>query len=321
MAADWTVRPATVDDVPRIVSMLRHALGPAMSEELWRWKHERNPFGPSPCLVADAGSELVGVRAFMRWRWQSGSRNVPAVRAVDTATHPRWRGRGVFTELTESLARRCAEAGDAFVFNTPNRQSLPGYLGLGWRPVRRLAPRVRPIWRGGPEEEAPDVGTLLEQPWLEDLLRNAAGGDAEAYHTRPTRSYLAWRYLRNPRWPYRASWHVEDGGSAAAVFRVVPRRRLPELRICDLWHCPAAAGERAAVALLRRLGRHRGARVATVLAPRSAALLAVARRAGFWPLPPLGPRLTVRPLALEPGLPDPLRWESWGCSLGDLETF
>lgn len=322
MTADWTVRPATADDVPRIVSMLQHSLGPAMSEELWRWKHERNPFGPSPCLVAEAGSELVGVRAFMRWRWHSGSREVPATRAVDTATHPRWRGRGVFTDLTRALVRRCEEQGEAFVFNTPNRNSLPGYLELGWKPVRRLTPQIRPMWNRTPREPTPDVSALLDRPWLDELLHDCADPHDERYHTLPTRTYLTWRYRRNPRWTYQALWHEGTGGSkAAAVFRIVPRRWLVELRICELLFAPDAGGREAVQALLRRLARNGGARVATLLVPRSSALRSVARKAGFRPLPPLGPCLTVRPLALDPGLPDPLRWESWGCSLGDLETF
>src|SRR5207245_291635 len=41
-----------------------------------------------------------------------------------------------------------ATDGVELVFNTPNRQSLPGYLKMGWREVGRLPAAVRPTrWR------------------------------------------------------------------------------------------------------------------------------------------------------------------------------
>ena len=50
-------------------------------------------------------------------------------------------------------------------------------------------------------------------------------------------------------------------------------------------------------------------------------LHASARLAGFARLPRVGPNFTFRALALPSDLPDPSRWESWCCSVGDLEVF
>ena len=66
------IREATEEDIPGIVNLLKLSLGESLmpkSEQYWRWKHLRNPFGPSPVLVCQEGDVLMGVRAFMRWEW------------------------------------------------------------------------------------------------------------------------------------------------------------------------------------------------------------------------------------------------------------
>ena len=44
-------------------------------------------------------------------------------------------GRGVFRALTMHALDELHARGVSFVFNTPNDQSRPGYMNMGWRPV------------------------------------------------------------------------------------------------------------------------------------------------------------------------------------------
>src|SRR5699024_2674537 len=116
--------------------------------QLFRWKHDENEFGPSPRWVAVAGDRVVGFRTMMRWRFRHPShRPLTAVRAVDTATAPDFQGRGIFRSLTMTAIEQLQEQHVDFVFNTPNDQSLPGYLKMGWtelgRPPVAVAPRLR----------------------------------------------------------------------------------------------------------------------------------------------------------------------------------
>ena len=92
------IREATHKDIPQILKVLKASLGETSSkktEEVWRYKHIDNPFGESLVLVAEESSEMVGVRAFMRWQWQQGEQVYFAFRAVDTATHPAHQGKGI----------------------------------------------------------------------------------------------------------------------------------------------------------------------------------------------------------------------------------
>ncbi|MGH2682524.1 MAG: GNAT family N-acetyltransferase, partial [Actinomycetota bacterium] len=84
------VRPFRGDDEAGVLDLLKASLGPgppgSRTPEFFRWKHLANPFGHSLMLVAEAGGQIVGLRAFMRWEFEAGGRAVRAVRAVDTAT-------------------------------------------------------------------------------------------------------------------------------------------------------------------------------------------------------------------------------------------
>ena len=79
---------------------------------------------------------MVGVRLFMRWDLEAAGRRLRAVRAVDTATDPDFRGRGIFRTLTLELLRALEAANEVdLVFNTPNGSSKPGYLKMCWHDV------------------------------------------------------------------------------------------------------------------------------------------------------------------------------------------
>ena len=112
----------------------------------FEWKHQENPFGPSPGLVAHADGRLVGVRLFLRWELRAGERTFHAVRAVDTATDPEFQGRGIFRRLTLGLLQQLDEGGDLdLVFNTPNANSRPGYLKMGWQDVGSIPVKLSPV--------------------------------------------------------------------------------------------------------------------------------------------------------------------------------
>ena len=306
--------------------MLAASLGWLPHEQLdgfFAWKHDKNPFGRSPGWVALDGDRVVGFRTFLRWEYERAGDRVRAVRAVDTGTHPSYQGRGIFRRLTlHGLAELEAEGVD-FVFNTPNAQSRPGYLKMGWKEVGRVPTSVRPtspasvllMARSGvpaeqwstPTDAGRPANELLADPSLAELLQAVAPGNR--LRTDRTVAYLRWRYGFEPL-AYRAlslSDHLSDG---LAVFRL--RRRGPALE-CAL--CESLVPDRdasAARALLRAVVRTSGADYIIRLGGPAV------DRTGFARLPGQGPILTWRPF--DPGAPG-ATLEDWDLSLGDVELF
>jgi GNAT superfamily N-acetyltransferase len=319
------------EDLPRVLGLLDASLGggPAgrRPPELFRWKHADNPFGPSLLLVAEHDGRLIGLRAFMRWRFQAGALVLAAVRAVDTATHPDYQGMGVFSKLTRA-ALDALDGQVDLVFNTPNGKSGPGYLKLGWREVGRVPVAVRPrrplrLLAAGRARTRPappvaaDPAALALEPG--DAVARLLAREPAARGLATVRSvgYLRWRYGAAPLLGYRAVTE-ERGGELAglALFRVRPRGRLWESTVAEV----LAGGDPAtARRLLRRVAAAAPVDHLTLHAPARSPLAGAARRAGFLPSP-AGIHLVANPRTA--GLrPDPTRLDAWALSLGDLEVF
>ena len=179
--SDLEIRRATPADETEVLELFRIALGWKTgdpNEELFAWKHKTNPFGPSPAWVATDNGRIVGYRTFLRWQFLDGhNKPVRAVRAVDTVTSPEYQGRGIFRRLTLQAVAELTLAGDRIVFNTPNDQSRPGYLKMGWTIARHLPVGLLPAGVRGvrrmlasrvPAElwsEPTDAGLAPEDVW------------------------------------------------------------------------------------------------------------------------------------------------------------
>lgn len=318
-----TIRPYEGADLPAVLELLEQSLGwepGERSRAFFEWKHTENPFGASAMWVAEHEGAIVGFRSFLRWRMTVDGHPVEAVRAVDTATHPSARGLGLFTALTLHGIAELADAGVAFVFNTPNGQSRPGYLKMGWQEVGRLplvvrlrSPAVAPRllrarvaadkWSLGVNAGTDALAALERAASVEAISRpDIVDGVRSAW----TVEALRWRFGFAPL-RYRALALDDDPDRGVAIFRVRMRGPVKEVAVA----CTAGGrGAREHSRLLRQVLQACGADVAVALDradPKR--LLLTARR--------LAPILTCRPLGGAPVPPI----DAWRLTLGDVELF
>lgn len=327
MADDFRVRRAGRQDDQAVLALLSRSLGWVPDElhaAFFDWKHRANPFGSSPSWVAVDGDRVAGFRTFLRWEFEHPDGTVAAVRAVDTATHPDYRGRGIFRRLTLHAVEALGDDDARFVFNTPNERSRPGYVKMGWQDVGRLAIRVRPralstlrrtlrartaadMWSLPCEDGMPAREALTRPEEIQALL--ASQPPPTGLRTRRTAGYLLWRYGFEPL-AYRALAPDGDVSEGLALFRL--RRRGPATEVLVGEVLAAEADTRIRRRLLGQVLRCSGADHA-VCAARDA------RRVGsYLPLPRQGPRLTWRGLTPSATCP-PL--SAWRLSLGDVELL
>ena len=321
-AQDLVVRAAGPGDDATALPMLRASLGKVDDphyEAFLRWKHRENPFGPSPAWVALHDGAVVGYRTFLRWEFtREDGRTLRAVRAVDTATDPAYRGLGIFRTLTLQGVAELTLAGDGIVFNTPNDQSRPGYLKMGWSSAGRLPVGVMPrnprslvsmlasrvpasLW-SEPTDVGLDAGAVLADPaFATGLLTHAP---TTGVRTRRTPEYLSWRTSFGPL-RYRVLL-ADDGDPerGGVVFRLRRRGDAVEAAIVEQLVPDLRTGAR----LVRRVLSETGADYAIGLRTGPSA--------GLVPLPRQGPLLTTRPLAASPPSP-----RDWALTLGDVELF
>jgi hypothetical protein len=284
-------------------------------------------------LLAEADGRIVGLRAFMRWRFQAGERQFSGVRAVDTATHPDFQGRGIFSRLTLEAIDALRSEVD-FVFNTPNEKSLPGYLKMGWRLVGSVPVAVRArhplrILRNRRSlhsvSESPGSGPPIDAPPASEALRSPEGLSLLADNERGCGlttprglDHVRWRYGSAPDLDYRALSSAADGQTnGLIIFRVRPRGVLWETTVSELIVQPDDVS--TAHRLLTAARRAAAVDHLTCSFPLRSAAARAARRSGYLPAPG-GLTFTVNPFTA--GMqPDPTDLRSWALSLGDLEVF
>jgi GNAT superfamily N-acetyltransferase len=326
--ATLELRAASDDDMPAVLELLHASLGWMPDDEYARffsWKHRESPFGRSPAWVAvdpAASGRLAGFRTFSRWRFRRGDETVEAVRAVDTATHPDYQGQGIFTRLTRHALGELAAGRVACVFNTPNDQSRPGYLKMGWRQVARLPVAATPrsprslarIARARTPADKWSAPTTAGVPVTDVVADGPLAGLLDAAHpadgrlrTERTPAYLAWRYGFPPLC-YRAM--VAPGGPAdgVVVFRLRRRGAALEAAVCERIVPDGAA--RVADRLVRQVLRETGADHAVEIGPPRPAR-------GVLPIPGQGPTLVWREVT-DAEMPPA---DAWALGLGDIELF
>jgi GNAT superfamily N-acetyltransferase len=310
------IRPGTDHDIPAIVNLLKLSLGEELlpkSEAYWRWKHVDNPFGRSKVLLAIERNEIVGVRAFMRWTWTHHGRLYEAVRAVDTATHPQHQGKGIFKTLTLKLVDECKNEGLHFIFNTPNAQSCPGYLKMGWEPAGKIpisfhinkpfAVILRYLGSRDLDPSLRSTFSLSNFQILDELSQHKQG----LLHTLWSEQFLRWRYEQVPVATYGT---LQINNLSFLVYRIKQSRFGVELRICDIF----ADSKESFLALVKKLYN-------LFTHVHYSTLSGFERRLpGLSVRSTVGPLVTIRNLNL-PSLRSLIGFQEWSPSLGDLELF
>jgi GNAT superfamily N-acetyltransferase len=143
------------------------------------WRYRDNPAGQVVGTDAWAGERLAAHYVTCPVRARVEGRTVTGLLSLNTATHPDFQGRGLFTRLAEATYERGAAAGYGFVIGVANANSTPGFeRKLGFQRVARLAAGMllrRP-------RRFADAAPQYEADWSGDLLAWRLANPATGYH-------------------------------------------------------------------------------------------------------------------------------------------
>jgi GNAT superfamily N-acetyltransferase len=301
------------------LGLMRDVYGEAMSEAEFDWFFERNPAGGRIVSVADDGEGVAGVLAMSPSRAVVEGEEQLVAFAVHAVTHPRSRGKGIFSTLELRNEELAAQAGATLALGFTNPMAGPILVGkLGWRDLYRLRLWVRmlrplralrrrpdlvaqshkvglPPGRGGALErftEAQERAWRAVLPrWGNCLVRDAA--------------YLNWRYLDAP-----ADYRAFASPNGYAVLGHAVQKGLSAAVVCDLVGSP-----REARSLLRRCLREARGGVDVVVGVPAPGQHAAWLSLGFVPSPQTI-RVIGKPLSESARLT-----ERWHFSPGDTDIF
>ena len=161
-----------------------------------QWLYVNNPAGPVIGLDAWDGDRIAAHYACIPVAAIVGGQACRVMLSLNTATHPDYQGKGLFTKLAEGTYVAGAVQGVAAVYGVANANSTPGFLRkLGFTHVGALDAKI-------------GVGTLLPERAAQMLDEVAFRRDWEA-------ASLKWR-CANPNRAYRLARSSAGGVLAYA---------------------------------------------------------------------------------------------------------
>lgn len=314
------IRQATEKDIPAIIELLKLSLGETSSKKTiayWEWKHLQNPFGASPVLIAEFSGQLVGVRAMMQWKWQTQHQSFNSLRAVDTATHPEYQGKGIFKNLTLAFIENAQRQQFSFIFNTPNKQSLPGYLKMGWMELGRVRVYLKPIFPNLYQTE------LYWERYQEQLInwdpKNISTKEIKNLHTPKSLDYLIWRYRQCPIKEYGLIVGELQTNKYWIFVKRKKRKGFVEFRVCD-YFMEGLLDKNIILKLTTNAAKKVGAHFLTISLCGSLQKQ-ISWKDGLINLKKKSPILTFLQLKNEVGFPNFQILPNWSYQIGDLELF
>jgi GNAT superfamily N-acetyltransferase len=167
-----------------------------LREPYLRWLYSENPAGPVVAFDAHVDGRVVAHYACIPANVLIDGKPKRALLSLNTATHPDFQGKGLFTRLADSTYQRAAANGFELVYGIANANSTPGFVRkLGFQLVAALESRI-------------GFGRLGAIDWSRTLA------SAQFRRDWPSQD-MAWR-LGNPHNPVKA-YRLADGSAACAA--------------------------------------------------------------------------------------------------------
>ena len=165
-----SIRPAgtTADQLAAYAGLLNTTFATdTFTVEGLAWRYRDNPVGQVVGADAWDGERLAAHYVACPLEARIDGRTVKGLLSLNTATHPAYQGRGLFTTLAERAYAQGTAAGYAFVIGVANANSTPGFLKkLSFQYLDRLKAGVLV----SPPRRFAHVDVQYQGAWRDDLL-------------------------------------------------------------------------------------------------------------------------------------------------------
>ncbi|MFC5461347.1 GNAT family N-acetyltransferase [Massilia niabensis] len=156
------------------------------------WLYVRNPDGRAFGFDAWEGDVLAAHYVCIPAQASIGGQVVRVLLSLNTATHPRFQGQGLFTKLAAMTYDAAAAAGYAGVYGVANANSTPGFVRkLGFQLVRPLEALVG-VGGMGASARAAGLAPAFERVWSQAALEWRCASPSNAVLRR--RQGAAWQF-------------------------------------------------------------------------------------------------------------------------------
>lgn len=190
-------------DETKILELFQLSFGKKMAEEYWEWRFSNNPFSEEYRIdLMWDGDQLVGHYAVSPIEMIVDKNVITTALSMTTMTHPNYGGKGIFSQLAESLYDKLSQDGFQMVWGFPNNNSHYGFnKNLNWKDIAlqgMMSVEVKHFERSFIDNVAFD--SVFKFTESESSILNATN---KKIAINKTVNYLNWRYFQNPTATYK----------------------------------------------------------------------------------------------------------------------
>ena len=132
MKPSWKVRRYREGDESAILELMNTVYGRWHTPQYWEWKYKKNPGGSSIICLAEDDEKVIGHYSSIPFPMKLGNSYVKGSFNTDGATHPMYRGRGVFSALVNRCHLEVAENAIPLTYGTAFVNLGPTYKRYEW---------------------------------------------------------------------------------------------------------------------------------------------------------------------------------------------
>jgi hypothetical protein len=149
----WDIRRYVNGDESAIIGLYCNVMGrhmdqDASDEDHWKWEFDGEPWRPKDIVLAWNGDVLAAHYGLIRRRFAVSGQLTVGSLSLDTVTHPDYRGQSLFPTLARQIYGDLAQDSVCLTYGFPNKNSIRGFLRLGWTEVFPIPLRVYPLRLG-----------------------------------------------------------------------------------------------------------------------------------------------------------------------------
>lgn len=234
--------------------------------------------------------------------------------SMTTMTHPFWRGRGLFQNLAAELYAQAEVQQITAVWGFPNANSHPTFNGkLGWSDIYEIPTMMLDLAKAHLEKIFFSTEVQRDDEFSFNYSELPMDGLIRVHRSK---SYLSWRYARNPVNRYQ-NFVLSQNGKVSSY--VVTKSYGDGIDLVDIQ--PANPEEaRVLLAHIAKLSLDKGLRHLCCWAPTHHSVHGVLERLGFEnsaPITYFGGRELI-PTATPPGWLD---YKNWYIQMGDSDVY
>ena len=201
---DYQISLYTEDDYESLMDLFDHTFPGYMSDELWIWKNNKNPFGKLITVLLKDNDNVIASYSVSPKEFLIHGDPISCVQSLDTMTLSAYRGKGISTYLGNLNYEYARRSKYAYVYGFPNNVSQYLFeVKLEWNIVIKSEPLLKPISNKTLKTQKKDYNIKKIENFSNDYNEFWAKIQKK-YHLiiNKTKKYLNWRFSEHPEINY-----------------------------------------------------------------------------------------------------------------------